>query len=282
MLLPITLAPLVIPPEQPQLAPLESHKFIRSPEIQSSTNVEQRKIPDVDEDGPPPQVPPKSPRMLGIAFNGRSNPTPVGTPNSSHTANSSITSLDSVETPMTAFSAISWSPLTQLSNSRYDPKEKEITASPAEFISPRTQWGKVEQIPKHVHDNASVDTVSSRTAAIQPVSAQSPHSRNGSESSMMSRGRPKRRELSRKRERSKGFNVNISEVSIHEVPSGYKQPQAMRAIPKDELNHLRRMAESEASSYETLAERHVKELSLVRTSAFPYHSSPLKTRDSSK
>ena len=82
----------------------------------------------------------------------------------------------------------------------------------------------------------------------------------------MNRGRPyaKRPDRAEISPVQRGINATVRVAlftgTFRELPTGYKKPQVANALPKEELHSLRRTAEYQAASFETLRESQLEEL----------------------
>ena len=295
MLLPSGLAPLVVPSmpaRTPPVPPLEPLNTDLPPPTGTAADADPEKKQTVERKEDPPKVPPKSPRTLLRAF-----PAPKpgvassGTPSTSHTANSSISSVSPIETPISALTNATWSPMAQIPSPGLSKTEEELlpvhadpvllqTRSesprsvklpnakfdrPTEALSPfQTKTTYVLGAPKHSRNNSSsANTVLSDHSVNFPYS-QSQHQRMVSESSVMNRGRPmKRGDVSLQRSISRSLKMAFINGSFGELPKGYKRGQLPDAMINNELYGLRRDAEELASSYEILTQLQIANLNQV-------------------
>ena len=267
MLLPIDLAPLVIPTRTPPLPPLEAHGMV------PILSPDPSKLAIPNDDDIPPKVPPKSPRTLTRAFPAirPGLKSASSTPSISHTASSSVTSVRSLDTQITPFSANRpWSPLAQIPSPRLKMHERELYSSPAEMTSTKS-WNTQDLIDlpiRHIRGGSSLDesTTCLPLGLYKSVSSQSLHQRVASENSVMNRGRPmKRRDVSLQRGISRGLKLALINDTFADLPTGHRNMQATNAIPHEELLVLRKAAEALASSFEILRETQIEELNQVRS-----------------
>ena len=297
MLLPLSLAPLVVPsmpPRTPPIPPLDPLKTDLSPAVATSSpggSSTQQLIQQVEL---PPKVPPKSPRTLLRAFPiPRPSVTSSGTPSTSHTANSSISSISPIETPLTALTNAAWSPLDRFPSPARLAAQGESPTVPVENSTQQVESGSATSMHKgatrnaegktteaaltflprnafsgkHVKSSRSNSSLAGSTIAIVSgaTQAQRQHQRMTSESSVMNRGRPMRRgDASLQRGISRGLKGAAVDGSFAELPTGYKKGHVTQAVMHDELRGLRRDAEEQASGYEVLARSQIADLDQVR------------------
>ena len=107
---------------------------------------------------------------------------------------------------------------------------------------------------------------SPRTERRDPIATQnSTHNRNVSESSIMDRGRPKRRNS--KKERSRTMSESDGPEAVADswkLPQGMRVPEASRRISDADQKLLHKQAYDQAGNFEVLNKRDVASLSRVR------------------
>ena len=296
MLLPSGLAPLVVPsaPERtPPVPPLDPPKTDLQSPIDSAASSGQSKKTLAGGKEQPPKVPPKSPRTLLRAFPiPRPTLTSSGTPSTSHTANSSISSISPIETPITALTNMAWSPMEQIPSPILPEDEEEIsTVQPDQSLlrtgtetphslatsSPKPERSReilTSQQPKpfqgtdnlkHSRSNSSLaNTISDERYLNSIHHPLGQHQRMISESSVLNRGRPmKRGDVPLQRSISRGLRMAFINNSFTELPKGYKRGQLPDAVISNEMHGLRRDAEEQASGYEILTQVQIANLHQV-------------------
>lgn len=104
---------------------------------------------------------------------------------------------------------------------------------------------------------------SPRVERRDPIAAQGPsHNRNMSESSIMDRGRPQRRNS--KRQRSRTLSENNTEAPVQDtwqLPNGMRIPEATRRMSDADKKLLHKQAYDQAGNFEVLNKRDVASLS---------------------
>jgi len=216
-------------PLSPILSPLASPK----PLLKVNTTNIQAELEQ------PPQVPPKSP-----ATERKSSPPPlVLTSKASRTQLLTPASLASGgTTPMSAVDRRSPNNVIPL------PTPPSAFTSPFYAASPASSRG------------------SPRVERRDPMAAQSSsHNRNMSESSVMDRGRPSRRDSKRERSRtvSEANNDGISAPDAWQLPQGMRVPEASRRMSDADKKLLHKQAYDQAGNFEVLNKRDVASLSRV-------------------
>ena len=290
MLLPVNLAPVVIPsmpPRAPPVLPLEPLKT----DFQAA--VQRRPAKTLEQ---PPKVPPKSPRTLLRAFPvPKSSVTSSDTPSTSHTANSSISSIGPTETPMTATTNTAWSPMEQIASpsllrpesespivhsgqsSRQTDREAAVAlndGSNSKDVEDRAMEMQPTFLPrnaytggsiKHSRSNSSLAATISSSVSSSSTQLQGQHQRMTSDSSVLNRGRPmKRGDVTLQRSVSRSLKMALINGSFAELPRGYRKGQIPYAVLNGELFGLRRDAEEHVSGYEVLTQLQIANLNQVR------------------
>ena len=298
MLLPSNLAPLVLSSTIPREAAviLSEPTQVRAQPAQRSpagSAIAKQDIARLNEQ--PPRVPPKSPRTLMRAFPApRPGVTSSGTPSTAHTANSSISSITPIETPIIALTNAVWSPREHIpsppppttpnlsplmqpdeSLEQLDSKSEDVTKASKSEVgvtkkdqSPAPDRPLVLQILNSVRPTRSDSLpieVDFKAASPEFDHLASQHQRMVSESSVMNRGRPmKRGDVSLQRSVSRGLKMAFINGSFPELPKGYKKGQVNEAIDNEELRGLHRDAEEQVLDYKVLTQLQIANLNQVR------------------
>lgn len=190
----------------------------------------------------PPEVPPKSPRMKEGSPYSRGSPfTPMSessTPLSASTAPTSVSS-----TPNSALEG------------RSSPKLRSAASSPNPAAN---NYGQSEMIQQEVNTTN--------------------HRREESETTIMDRGRPKKRADSNpiKRDPSKPSVSSEERRAFEELPPGFRAVDAHSLLSASEIDNLRKQALGQASRFRVLGSKDVDALSRVRPPSpfFPYTQLP--------
>lgn len=107
---------------------------------------------------------------------------------------------------------------------------------------------------------------SPRVERRDPMAAQpSLHGRNMSESSIMERGRPKKRNNQRERSQtvSEANDTEGTSSASWGLPTGMRVPEASRSINQADQKHLHKQAYDQAAKFEVLSKRNVASMSRV-------------------
>lgn len=194
----------------------------------------------------PPQVPPKSP-----AIDRKASPAPLV-----------LTSKSSRPQLMTPASMTSGgaTPLSAMDLRRSPNGIIPLPTPPSAFSNP------------FYSQSPASNRGSPRTEKRDPVATHmSSHNRNMSESSIMDRGRPMRRNSKRERSRtvSEANNVEASTPDSWKLPNGMRVPEASRRMSDADKKLLHKQAYDQAGNFEVLNKRDVSSLSRVSTSCEP-------------
>jgi len=188
----------------------------------------------------PPQVPPKSPAVerkdspAPLVLNSKASRTQLLTP---------ATMTSGGNTPMSAVDRRSPNTIIPL------PTPPSAFTNPFYAASPASSRG------------------SPRVERRDPIAAQATsHNRNMSESSIMDRGRPARRESKRQRSRtlSETNNGEAATPDPWKLPHGMRVPEASRRMSDADKKLLHKQAYDQAGNFEVLNKRDVASLSRVR------------------
>lgn len=187
----------------------------------------------------PPQVPPKSPAgdrkgsPAPLVLNSKASKPQLTTPASTHSGGAT--------------------PLSAMDLRRSPNGSIPLPTPPSAFTNP------------FYASSPASNRGSPRTERRDPISSQnSIHNRNVSESSIMDRGRPKRRNS--KKERSRTMSESDGPETIADswkLPQGMRVPEASRRISDADQKLLHKQAYDQAGNFEVLNKRDVASLSRV-------------------
>ncbi|KAG9247973.1 Up-regulated during septation-domain-containing protein [Calycina marina] len=213
---PRMLAPLVIPTTSGPVPKL-SRQLSSSP-VRPSTK--------------PPEVPPKSARMMENYPYPRASPSPASAMSLTSTAPTSVTNTPLIlNTPVSALPASA-------------PNEHSVSPMP---------W------------NTTATHTGNQSDATQRTEFALGHRRGESEASIMDRGRPKNRPemsyLNRKPSMRMGTSPFDDQKAFETLPEGVRAKDANSKMTSHELEVIRKQAMGQASRFEILASRDVDELS---------------------
>ncbi|KAF1835991.1 hypothetical protein BDW02DRAFT_546975 [Decorospora gaudefroyi] len=186
----------------------------------------------------PPQVPPKSP-----AVERKGSPAPL--------ILNAKTSKPQLTTPASTTSG-GGTPLSAFDLRRSPNSSVPLPTPPSAFSNP------------FYASSPASNRASPRTERRDPLAAQaSSHNRNMSESSIMERGRPKRRNSKRERSRTVS-EANTPETATPDswkLPQGMRVPEASRCMSDADKKLLHKQAYDQAGNFEVLNKRDVASLS---------------------
>lgn len=193
----------------------------------------------------PPQVPPKSP-----AVERKGSPAPL--------VLNSKPSKPQLITPA-SMTSIGGTPLSAV----------DLRRSPNGAMPLPTPPSTTYSNPFYANSPASARG-SPRTERRDPITTHaSSHNRNMSESSIMDRGRPKRRNSKRQRSRTVSETNEPEPVVVDtwKLPQGMRVPEATRRMSDADKKLLHKQAYDQAGNFEVLNKRDVTSLSRVRVTS---------------
>jgi hypothetical protein len=194
---------------------------------------------------PPPDVPPKSSRIESSPHSKASPYTPY-TPHSASTLSYTTSSTSVSSTPVSAQPAVISAP-----NGRSSPKPSSVSPVPNPSTRSRGHSEVSASNTKHIGSSLG-------------------HRRGESETSIMDRGRPKKRSDGSPMKRKPSVQALAAaeeQKAFETLPQGHRAHNASTQLPTDEIELLRKQAMGQAARFEVLSSKDVEALS--RVSHFP-------------